>query len=372
MPKILRAACATLAASCVIAGSARAQSLLDRPPNLNGGWVGTSGQLYFNFLHRFDASDAPQRKVTNVPTFTVAAGLPLRTLVGFHYATNSALAPDFPNEWEFFLRHALLQQDRGAPLDLGAQVGYNLAAEGVDGEVSVARRQGPLRLVAVGRVLSDPLEAGERRFAVGGGATVRVSRYFALAGDVATLTDRLEGEEMAWSAGVHLAIPHTPHTLSLHASNTNAYTLQGLSRGEDVVRYGFEFTIPLTLQRWFGRSAGAAAPAAAGEHAAPPAPAAATPSGARQEGGTEPTGVVAKAGMRNLAFTPARIEIAAGTTVEWTNNDPLAHTVTAADRSFDSGLIQSGQTWRYTFTRPGTYDFTCTPHPFMKGTVVVR
>ncbi|HEU0051923.1 MAG TPA: cupredoxin family copper-binding protein, partial [Longimicrobium sp.] len=83
-------------------------------------------------------------------------------------------------------------------------------------------------------------------------------------------------------------------------------------------------------------------------------------------------GTVAKAGMRNLAYVPNRIEIAAGTTVEWTNNDPLAHSVTAADRSFDSGLIQPGATWRYTFTRPGTYDFSCTPHPFMKGTVVVR
>jgi amicyanin len=69
---------------------------------------------------------------------------------------------------------------------------------------------------------------------------------------------------------------------------------------------------------------------------------------------------------------PGTIEIEAGTTVEWTNNDPLAHTVTAADRSFDSGQIGSGQTWRHTFTQPGTYDYTCTPHPFMKGTVVVK
>ena len=373
MPRTVRAVCVSLAALCAFTGSARAQSLLDRPPNLSGDWVGTSGQLYFNFLHRFTTSDAPERKVTNVPTFTVAAGLPFRTLVGFHYATNSALAPRYPNEWEFFARHALLQQDRGAPLDLGAQVGYNMAAEGVDGEVSVGRRAGPLRLVAVGRVLSDAFEEGETRFAVGGGATVRLTRYIAVAGDVVTLTERGDEEEVAWSAGLHLAIPHTPHTLSLHAANTNAYTLQGLSRGEETVRYGFEFTIPVTLQRWFGRSGGAAAVGAAHGAGAPAAPAAAaTPSGSRQEGGTEPTGTVVKAGMRNLAYNPARIEIAAGTTVEWTNNDPLAHTVTAADGSFDSGMIQSGGTWRYTFTRPGTYDFNCTPHPFMKGTVVVR
>ena len=361
--RLVRAACATLMALAAFAPGANGQSLLDRPPNLSGAWVGNSGQLYFNFLHRFTSSPAPSRKVSNVPTFTVAAGLPFRTLVGVHYATNSTLAPAYPNEWEVWARHALFQQDRGAPFDLGAQVGYNNAADGVDAEVSLARRQGPLRLVAAGRVLSDPDSAGGRELAVGGGATLRISRYFALAGDAATLLDADDDEKVAWSAGLHLAIPHTPHTLSLHAANTNAYTLQGLSRGEDKIRYGFEFTIPLTLSRWFGRRA--EAPAGGATTVAPPPPAA-------QEGGVAATGEVFRAGMRNLAYTPARIEIAAGTTVEWTNNDPLAHTVTALDKSFDSGPIESGRTWRYTFTRPGTYDFNCTPHPFMKGQVVVR
>ncbi|HEX8430362.1 MAG TPA: cupredoxin family copper-binding protein, partial [Longimicrobium sp.] len=78
------------------------------------------------------------------------------------------------------------------------------------------------------------------------------------------------------------------------------------------------------------------------------------------------------AGIRNLAFTPARIEVTAGSTVEWTNNDALAHTVTAPDRSFDSGPIEPGKSWSHTFTTPGTYDFSCTPHPFMKGVVIVR
>jgi plastocyanin len=50
----------------------------------------------------------------------------------------------------------------------------------------------------------------------------------------------------------------------------------------------------------------------------------------------------------------------------------MAHTVTAADGKFDSGLIQPGGRWSHTFTQPGTYDFTCTPHPFMKGVVIVR
>ena len=355
-----------LATLLALPETAGAQSLLDRPPNLDGGWVGNPGTLYFNFLHRFTASDAPARKVNNVPTFTVAAGLPLRTLVGVYYATNSSLAPSFPNEWEFWARHALLQQDNGAPVDLSGQVGYNNAADGLDGEVSLARRMVGVRLITAGRVLSDPREDGVQ-FAVAGGGTVRISRYFALAGDVATLLDREEGEEIAWSAGLHMAIPLTPHTFSLQAGNTNAYTLQGMSRGENTVRYGFEFTIPLTISRWFG-------PNATGGHGAvvppPPAALAATPSA--DVTAAEAAGTLLHAGMRNMAFAPARIEITAGTTVQWTNHDPLAHTVTSADGTFNSGFIQPGQSWAHTFTTPGTWDFNCTPHPFMKGVVIVR
>lgn len=76
--------------------------------------------------------------------------------------------------------------------------------------------------------------------------------------------------------------------------------------------------------------------------------------------------------IKNASYLQPRIEVTVGTTVEWTNSDPLPHTVTAVDKRFDSGLIQPSKTYRHTFTRPGTYNFFCTPHPFMKGTVVVR
>lgn len=352
----------TLAAAPAAAGG---QSLLDRPPNMSGSWVGNSGSMYFHFMHRFTASDAPERKVSNTPTFTVAAGLPARTLVGFHYATNSQLAPRYPNEWEFFARHQPLSQDAGFPVDVAGQVGYNLSSDGVDGELTLARRTGPLRLLAAGRVMSDPFEEGNPRFAAAGGATLRLGRWWAVAGDVATLLDREEGEEVAWSAGLHLAIPHTPHTLSLQASNTSTTTLQGISRGSDEVRYGFEFTVPLTLRRWMGGGGAAASgsvPAAPGA-----APAAATPSAPAAE-----PAATFRAGMRGFAFTPGQIEVVAGTTVEWKNEDAMAHTVTATDRSFDSGPVEPGATWRRRFDTPGTYPFACTPHPFMKGTVVVR
>jgi plastocyanin len=58
--------------------------------------------------------------------------------------------------------------------------------------------------------------------------------------------------------------------------------------------------------------------------------------------------------------------------VAWTNNDQVQHTVTAVDRSFDSGSLAPGTTWRYTFTKPGTYQFFCVVHPFMKGVVIVK
>ena len=139
------------------------QSLLDRPPNLSGDWTGASGTLYFHFVHRFTTSDAPERKVSNVPTFLVAAGLPRRLLAGFNYSTNSTLAPRFPNEWELFARWMPLSQDYSAPLDLSAQVGYNNASDGVDAEVSIARKFGITRAVAAGRALSDPFEEGNTR-----------------------------------------------------------------------------------------------------------------------------------------------------------------------------------------------------------------
>jgi plastocyanin len=64
--------------------------------------------------------------------------------------------------------------------------------------------------------------------------------------------------------------------------------------------------------------------------------------------------------------------VTAGTTVEWTNRDQVEHTITASDGSWDSGLIAPGGTWRHTFDTPGTYAVHCTPHPFMKGEIVVR
>jgi len=316
--------------------------VLDRPPNLSGGWLGAPGTLQFNFVHRFGVSDPPLRKVTNSPTFLLAYQLPLPLLIGVNYATSSDIAAAFPNEWEAFARYG----QRG----LALQAGYNQAATSFDAELTAARSLGRIRLLAVGRMLSNGYHSDTTRYAVGGGATLRLNRWFALAGDVTTLLDRRPSEKAAWGAALQIAIPYSPHTFSLQVTNTNTATLQGESRGIDRVRGGFEFTIPFTLSRYFGKRSETASKGAAGVV----------------------TGPVTAVEMRTVSFNPKRIQIAAGTTVTWTNNDPLVHTVTADDGSWDSGPIEPGKSWSHTFTQPGEYALHCTPHPFMKAVVVVR
>lgn len=78
-------------------------------------------------------------------------------------------------------------------------------------------------------------------------------------------------------------------------------------------------------------------------------------------------------------YSPATITVVIGVnnTVEWINNDVAPHTVTAASvppgaTKFDSGDLNSGDTFTYTFTVPGTYQYGCSYHPWMKGTVIVK
>ncbi len=73
-----------------------------------------------------------------------------------------------------------------------------------------------------------------------------------------------------------------------------------------------------------------------------------------------------------MSFNPQTITIAAGDTVEWTNDMGFAHTATADDGSFDSGEIEGGDTFSHTFDAPGTVPYHCMIHPQMKGTVVAN
>jgi len=76
--------------------------------------------------------------------------------------------------------------------------------------------------------------------------------------------------------------------------------------------------------------------------------------------------------IQSMAFSPSTITITAGSTVKWTNNDAIAHTVTSNTGAFDSGNMAAGATYSYTFSTAGTYNYHCTYHSGMTGTVMVN
>nr|WP_085254011.1 cupredoxin family copper-binding protein [Mycobacterium saskatchewanense] len=76
-------------------------------------------------------------------------------------------------------------------------------------------------------------------------------------------------------------------------------------------------------------------------------------------------------GIDNFAFAPATLTIHAGGTVTWTNRDEEPHTVVAADGSFHSPGMGTGATYSHTFPSAGSFDYVCSIHPMMHGTVVV-
>jgi plastocyanin len=85
-----------------------------------------------------------------------------------------------------------------------------------------------------------------------------------------------------------------------------------------------------------------------------------------------PTAVAASAvKIANFAFGPAAITVPAGTTVIWTNADIEQHTITARDRTFNSDALDGGKSFKFTFSKAGTYDYFCQIHPYMVGKVVV-
>jgi plastocyanin len=346
------AAAAWLAAGS--ASTAGAQLVTTRTPNLTGAWSARPGVVQFNFVHRFSVSAAPVRRVLNTPTFVVGAGLMSNLMVGFTYGSNSTLVPSYPNEWEFFARGVPLSERSGAPLDVSVSAGYNIASESFDAELLFARSLARLRVFAGGRVFSNAFYKDENRFALAAGAALRLTENLALAADYAALTDRADDEKYAWGAGVQVGVPYTPHSLSIHASNVGTSTLEGSSIG-DRTRWGFEYTIPITLSRLFS-SAPAAAPSTR-TTVGPP--------------GAGPATDSVFVDIVNLSYSPQDIEIEPGTMVVWVNRDAVPHTVTADNGAFDSGTMVEGARFAMTFTASGTYPYYCIPHPFMRARVVV-
>ena len=80
----------------------------------------------------------------------------------------------------------------------------------------------------------------------------------------------------------------------------------------------------------------------------------------------------------NKCFVPSSVTINVGDTVEWTNGDTAAHTITAGSPAdgpsgvFDSSLVMGGASFAYKFDKAGSYDYFCMVHPWMVGNVSVN
>ena len=74
----------------------------------------------------------------------------------------------------------------------------------------------------------------------------------------------------------------------------------------------------------------------------------------------------------NFVFSPNPLTVSVGSTIRWTNHDDIPHNVVSDDKSFKSKVLDTDETFAYTFTKPGTYTYFCSIHPKMTGKVVVQ
>ncbi|HEX5410682.1 MAG TPA: cupredoxin family copper-binding protein [Terriglobia bacterium] len=74
----------------------------------------------------------------------------------------------------------------------------------------------------------------------------------------------------------------------------------------------------------------------------------------------------------NFSFGSGALTVPAGTTITWINRDDVPHTVVSTERVFASSVLDTGDKFSYTFTKPGTYPYYCSVHPKMTAKVEVR
>ena len=80
-------------------------------------------------------------------------------------------------------------------------------------------------------------------------------------------------------------------------------------------------------------------------------------------------GNIVEVSIQGFAFNPESVGISPGDTVRWTNLDSATHIVKGD--SFESGSLAKGDTYEFVFTTPGVYNYICSIHPSMKGTISV-
>jgi plastocyanin len=83
---------------------------------------------------------------------------------------------------------------------------------------------------------------------------------------------------------------------------------------------------------------------------------------------TDPTKIVVK----DFMFTPMSLTVKAGSTVTWANMDEEPHTVVSNTGLFHSGALDTNESFSFKFDKPGSYQFACSIHPRMVGTIVVQ
>ncbi len=76
--------------------------------------------------------------------------------------------------------------------------------------------------------------------------------------------------------------------------------------------------------------------------------------------------------IANFTFDPPELNVKPGTAVTWTNEDDIPHTVAAAEHSFKSRPLDTGEKYTATFSRPGRYTYFCSLHPQMKAAIIVE
>jgi plastocyanin len=84
------------------------------------------------------------------------------------------------------------------------------------------------------------------------------------------------------------------------------------------------------------------------------------------------TSITHEVDISGFAYDPVSITISVGDEVMWTNLDSATHTVTEDMSMFDSGDLAQNDTFTYTFDSTGTYNYYCTYHTSMTGTVIVE
>ena len=236
-----------------MAAPASAQSSVERSPNVHGVEGIDPGTGLFVLSHRFEFLNGGDELIS-IPTLTLGVGLPWSLALGVDFTSYSEVVPSrlTGNEGELWLKRPFAV---GA-VDLAGIVGYNTAAESLDGAVDVRVPIGRVRLFGEARAFSDLFGSGDPGAAATVGGALRLTEYLAVTGDYGGVISESDVPG-AWSAALAMEIPASPHTLALVMTNSGAATLHGVSREKTVgpsdVRYGFTFTVPLGGRGRWGR-----------------------------------------------------------------------------------------------------------------------